>query len=77
MEPATPFATGEKIYNESKKPTKSFGQLLLSLIVMQKTSTLQFILRKFGCDIFNNDENISKNDINCSLLDTLLIENSW
>ena len=60
MEPATPFATGEKIYNESKKPTKSFGQLLLSLIVMQKTSTLQCILRKFGYDIFNNDENISK-----------------
>ena len=72
MEPATPFATGEKIYNESKKPTKSFGQLLLSLIVMQKTSTLQCILRKFRYDIFNNDENISKNGINCSLLDTLI-----
>ena len=36
MEPATPFATGEKVYNELTTPAKSFGQLFLSLIAMRR-----------------------------------------
>ena len=36
MEPATPFATGEKVYNERTTPKKSFGQLFLSLIAMRR-----------------------------------------
>ena len=73
VEPATPFATGEKIYKESKKPTKSFGQLLLSLIVMQKSQHYSVHCESLDMIYSNSDENISKKGMNCSLLDTFML----